>query len=176
MKLAMLMLTLLLVPLAAAEEITVNPQYAAWAKFKPNTRVVVKGDLVVGDRRSTIETTFTLREVKAEQITLDVATRNTINDKTQEQPAKQQIISARIDGSYNVRKKAETESIDAMGKSLACDVYQFQTDEAGGKADITLWLHASVPGPVKTDVQLTLPQQIVRRTMLVQSVNTSQVR
>lgn len=55
-----------------AREMIDNPQYESWVKFKVGTSITVENTYTQGDRTSTNESTFTLKEVTADKIYLDL--------------------------------------------------------------------------------------------------------
>ena len=67
-------------------------------------------------------------------------------------------------------KKLQPERVEALGKTILCDVYQLQVRQIEGDAQIKMWTNSQVPGTVKTQISVKSAAMNLSRELVVDQV------
>jgi hypothetical protein len=150
--LSLIVCCVLVAPTLAADK-TANPRFTHWAKFKPGSKNLSKGTMTVGTHTMDVEVTTTLKELKADQLTLETSTVMIMGQMRNPGHARIETVKAELTaeevGKFKL-EKAGSETIDALGKKIACDIYKLTVPEAQGDVTMTFWANSEIPGAVKT--------------------------
>jgi len=157
-------LVLAMVSTSRADQVD-NPHYQVWANFKAGSSRTWTGTVLVGPVHIRIEMTATLREVTPDHVTIETRTTTDFGQGPQ--------VGKPLRATEDAKMEAEEvkdlghETIQVMGRSFDCRVYQMKDDTVdgeerpwGGKAKV--WISSEVPGGVvKFDVnpQNTTPSE-----------------
>ena len=152
-----------------------NPQYVHWAKFNPGSRNISKGQLIAGEQKLVITATTVLKEVRPDQLTLEITTQ--VSAATGHSPPATTKIEAvkaqsapELDEASVQIKKLQPERVEALGKTILCDVYQLQVRQIEGDAQIKMWTNSQVPGTVKTQISVKSAAMNLSRELVVDQV------
>ncbi len=131
-----------------------NPQYAAWARFKPGASVTLVSDTDAGGMGHVhLEVTQLLKAVTPDAVTLVHANKMTLNGKPQAGgPVTVQTIAARV--ATGAMRPIGTADVTAMGRAFTCHVYEATLPAPGGATHSTAYMNDGVPGGV---VKLVTP-------------------
>ena len=143
----------------AADDVA-NPQYAAWAKFKPGSSATLSCDMKVGPNAIDIhiEMTKTLVEVAADSLIVESSTKSKAMGHESNTPATKQTVKATAPAKDV--KETGTADVMAAGKTYTCKVLELTGDAAaanasrpGGRpaaanAKATIYVNHDVPGGV----------------------------
>jgi hypothetical protein len=140
---------------AGADQVD-NPHYQVWANFKPGSSRVWTGTIQVGPVHIRVVMTATLREVTPEHVVIETRTTTDFGQGPRGGRPLREIADAKIEAEEV--KDLGDETIQAMGRSFNCKVYQMKDDTVdgqerpwGGKGKF--WVSSEVPGGVvKIDV------------------------
>jgi hypothetical protein len=149
---------------ARADQVN-NPHYDVWAKFKAGSSRTWTGTVLVGPLQIRVQMTATLREVTPDHVTIETRTTTDFGQGPHVGKPLRDTEDAKIEAEEV--KDLGQETIQVMGRSFNCHVYQMKDDTVdgqerpwGGKAKI--WVSPEVPGGVvKIDVnpQNTTPSE-----------------
>jgi hypothetical protein len=145
---------------ARAADAVENPKYHAWSKFKAGSNETLAADVEAGPQKMHVEVTRTLVSITADEAVVESKTKIDIMGHSHESPGRQETIKATSDKEEVTQTGEET--IDAMGKTFKCKVYESKgkTDApaapagpgaAAGNPDGpkgTVWASDDVPGGV----------------------------
>jgi hypothetical protein len=167
---------------AAAEEMVENPQYQSWARHKPGTNVVMQMTTVAQGQNMNMEITQTLKDVKPDQLTVEVVNKMDMMGQKHEMPAQTVTVMAKVPkseadvnklpaGVKGTAKEAANETVTVAGKTYDCKVTEFSGEAQGTKSKGKVWRHDDVPGMVlKTEMNFE-GAQTGNMTMQVVAVN-----
>ncbi|HEY1923203.1 MAG TPA: hypothetical protein VGG44_10685 [Tepidisphaeraceae bacterium] len=133
-----------------------NPHYQVWAKFKPGSSRAWTGSMRAGPVLIHIQMTSTLREVTPDHVVVETRTTTDFGQGPHAGRSLRETVDAKIEAEEV--KDLGHETIQVMGRSFDCTVYQMKDDTVdgkerpwGGKAKI--WVSPEVPGGVvKMDI------------------------
>jgi hypothetical protein len=133
-----------------------NPHYQVWARFKPGSSRVWTGTVQVGPLRIQVRMVSTLEEVTPDHVTIETRTTTDFGQGSHTGKPVRETQDARIEDEEI--KDLGRQTVQAMGRSFDCRVYQMKDDTVngmerpwGGKAKV--WISPEVPGGVvKFDV------------------------
>lgn len=139
-------MSILLLAALLVQDTVENPEYRAWASFKPEDWVLIKGE--TGPVIILNETLYRLVSVDKDQAVVG------INRSTQELGQAPQVerreirIAARIPKAENwmdaaARSGGGTEELEVDGRKLACEWSEWVVDKGVSRK---VWFHKSVPG------------------------------
>ena len=139
----------------AAEQIE-NPQYKAWAKYKPGTTVTLKTETDMGGNKADMETTTTLSDLTAEKAVVETKMTMVAAGQKMEMPANKMDIPAKIDKVVDVAAtmpdapkadvKESTETLDIAGQKIKCKCVETKTTKDGTTSVAKVWTSEEVPG------------------------------
>jgi hypothetical protein len=133
-----------------------NPHYQVWAKFKAGSSRVWTGTIQVGPVHIQVVMTSTLREVTPEHVVIETRTTTDFGQGAHAGKPLKETEDAKIEAE-EVKNLGE-ETIQVMGRSFDCTVYQMKDDTVDGKerpwgGKGKFWVSPEVPGGVvKIDV------------------------
>jgi hypothetical protein len=114
---------------AKADDAAPNLKYTAWAKYKPGSTETIAGDIDSPAGKMHLEMVRTLISVTDDQVVVETKTKMDMGGQTRESPAVKETIKAT--GDKDEIKQTGEESVDAMGKTFKCKVYEAaKTDSA----------------------------------------------
>lgn len=164
-------------PTLAAEE--PNPVYQEWSSFKPGSFVTYMMTTETAGVKTETELTYTLKEVTAEKIVLEVKTiTNTMGMKI-ETPAEDVEFPAtgesggvmgedmgphvsEVVAEGTVIEEGVEEEVEINGKKIMAMRTKVETESAGSKAIVTAWHSDEIPGQIVRS--LTEVQEMVAVT------------
>ena len=132
--------------LVPAQERVENPEYKAWASFKPGS--YVKYREIREGKTLPVETelTLTLLELTGEKAVLEVHTVRSVGDNKAEMPSENRSIPATIQsGELPVPDKEGIEEIQVAGKELMCSWVEYRVKK---DTRVRIWAASYVPGGV----------------------------
>jgi hypothetical protein len=137
-----------------------SPQYAAWAKFKPDSSSTLSADMKMGPNTVHVETTTTLKSVTPEKVEVQSAGKMSFMGHDNETPVQTRTIAAKE--AKQDKKDLGEQDVAAMGKTFKCKVYEITGANAGAPsahggagadAKATIYVSDDVPGGlVKMDI------------------------
>lgn len=138
---------------AFAEQID-NPQYTAWAKFKPGTSVTTQMQSDMGGSKTEIETTMTLVEINADKAVVENKSTMNMAGQKMDMPAQKTDVPAKIDKpatppggeAPKADVKESSEDVDVAGKKVTCKVVEAKTTANGMNMQSKTWTSDEVPG------------------------------
>jgi hypothetical protein len=139
---------------SAADQID-NPQYTAWAKFKPGTSVTTKMVSDAAGQKTEMEITTTLVEVTAAKLVLEAKTSMSAGGQKMEMPAQKTDVAAKVDKPAAVavapdapkgEVKESTDEVEVMGKKVKCKVMETKTTANGMNINSKTWTSDEIPG------------------------------
>jgi hypothetical protein len=143
-------LLLMIAPASRADQVN-NPHYDVWAKFKAGSNRTWTGTVQAGPLKVHVQMTSTLREVTPDHVTIE--TRTTIDFGQGPHAGKplRETEDARIEAEEV--KNLGQETVQVMGRSFDCTVYQMKDDSVDGKerpwgGKAKMWVSPEVPGGV----------------------------
>jgi len=145
--------------LARAEDLVANPQYAAWAKFKPGTMITMKMATTAGPQNMNMQIVQTLKEVTPDKASVDVATKMDMGGQTRDMPAQTVNVDAKVTkdkaaqaemppGMKGDVKQLGNEDVTVGGKTYTTKVSEFSGEQQGMKVKGKAWRSDEVPGGV----------------------------
>jgi hypothetical protein len=125
-----------------------NPQYKAWASFKPGSWVKHKTEMEgPGGQKVEMEMTATLVEVTPEKLVLDRKQTMTFGGRTMDLPVRKEEVEAKVDPAKTKIKQTEKEEeVTVAGKTLKCRVWESEMEQNGQKMTGTAWISPEIPG------------------------------
>jgi hypothetical protein len=143
---------------ARAEEMVANPQYTAWAKFKPGTMITMKM-ATTGAQALNMQIVQTLKEVTPEKAAVDVATKMDMGGQTRDMPTQTVSVDAKVTkdkaaqaemppGMKGDVKQLADEDVTVGGKTYKAKVSEFSGEQQGMKVKGKAWRSDEVPGGV----------------------------
>jgi hypothetical protein len=149
-------------PMRAADDET-GLRYKAWAKFKPGSSATLAADISFNANQNNVtahmEMTRTLKSVTDDQVEIEVVTKMDVMGHSQTSPPRIENIKA--DESSKDVKELDKQSVDAMGKTFSCKVYELSGDQASsvaptgpgahpnpGSGKATIYANEDVPGGI----------------------------
>jgi hypothetical protein len=134
-----------------AAQVKENPEYAAWAKFKPGSTAVTVTELEGGGNKMTTERTSKLVEVSPDKLVLEVTSTVTAAGQTSTPTPRRQEVPAKKEETI-ATKDLPDEEVEAAGKKIKCKVREGTTmsGPANSKVEMKGKLYSSdtVPGGV----------------------------
>jgi hypothetical protein len=128
-----------------AQETVENPEYKAWASFKPGSYVTLND---VQDSTSIAlgtETTLSLLDLNADRALLEVKTRTSFDADIEDLPPREREIPAFVPrGQLKTPSKDGIEEISVRGRKFLCH----WVEEENEKGRIRTWNTVGVPGGV----------------------------
>jgi len=141
------------VPGVARGEEVDNPQYQAWAKYKPGSTRTLAGELGKGSGLS-MEMTSTLKDVTPEHATLSTKTTVNMMGQSRQRPEVEQPVAARMQP-RDISAAGE-EDVEAAGKTYKCRVFDVRSESSGranaaptsqpAPSTARIWVSSDVPG------------------------------
>jgi hypothetical protein len=137
------MLTLALALLAQEVD---NPDYAAWARFRPGSTVTVRIEIEASGGKSVTEATSTLKSVDAKEAVVEVKGFTEALGRREEIAAREERVPAKVRRPAPSKAEEADEEIEVAGKKLACRRITV-TDQQGALATATVtWTSDQIPG------------------------------
>jgi hypothetical protein len=144
---------------APAQALVDNPQYTSWSKHKPGTSVTMKMTTNMGPQNMTMNLVQTLKEVNADQATIEVKSEMDMGGNKQQMPAQTVPIKAKVTpqeakyGQLPAGVKADVkevgnETLTVGGKTYDCKVSEVTGEAEGMKTAGKVWRNDDVPGQV----------------------------
>ena len=143
----------------AAAAQAANLTYDSWAKHKPGTMVVMAGTTEAGAMKSEMEQTFTLKEVTAEKVVLEMKNSMMVMGNKTEMPAQTMEIPAGAPAAAaapatppampgGAAAKTSEETVTVAGTEYKATCTESTIDQGGNKTVSKVWTSADVPGNV----------------------------
>jgi len=137
-----------------------NPRYKAWASFKKGSSRTLDATIQAGPVQVQTSMQSTLTDVTDDMVTVQTQSTSTYAGQTRQSPPHNQTIAAKVD-QKDIKDDGE-ESIDAMGKTFKCKVYEASAAAAGASnsaiGQVKFWTSDDVPGGiVKMAVNVPTP-------------------
>ncbi len=154
--------------LSFVQEKVENPQYKAWASFKPGSWVKHKMEMEgPGGQKMEMEVTATLTEVTPEKLVLDRKQTMTVGGRTMDLPGKKEEVEAKVEkgkaGTVKITEKEE--EITVAGKKLTCKLAEMEMEQNNQKMTGKSWIHPDIPGGMAqgefSSPQLPKPMKMV---------------
>jgi len=131
-----------------------NPGYQSWAKFKPGTLVKYSSDTNAMGNQTSMEMTQTLKDINADNATVEVKMTMVMAGNKTDMPATTQMVPAKIKKvDPNAAQTADapktetsTEDVQAAGKTFSCKKTTITSDANGMTTKATTWTCDDVPG------------------------------
>jgi hypothetical protein len=139
---------------ARADQID-NPQYKAWAKFKPGTTVTRNMHSESNGMAHDIKLITKLDSITDQEAVIENSAVVSINGKDFTPPARKDTIEAKIDNDPAKiaaqhmpppDAKFTEEEVTAGGKTYKAKVFETDTKERGGTRHTKVWFSDDVPG------------------------------
>jgi uncharacterized Zn-binding protein involved in type VI secretion len=147
-------------PLVEKPQMVDNPAYQSWAKFKAGSFATLTSTTTQDELVSTnTKITYTLKEVTAEKVVVEVKTVTVTDEEETELPAETVEYPAKIAKPQEVpgtKTVAEgTKAITVNGKEIATKCVKTETTQDGVTVTTTVWTSESVPGGMVKSVTET---------------------
>jgi hypothetical protein len=139
-----------------------NPRYKAWASFKKGSSRTLDATIQAGPVQVQTSMQSTLTDVTDDMITVQTQSTSTYAGQTRQSPPHDQTIAAKVD--EKELKDDGEESVDAMGKTFKCKVYEASAASMGAangakaQGQVKFWTSEGVPGGiVKMTINVPTP-------------------
>ncbi|MGD0460852.1 MAG: hypothetical protein ABSB74_00020 [Tepidisphaeraceae bacterium] len=128
-----------------------NPHYDVWARFKAGSSRTWTGTVQAGSLHIRVQMTSTLSEVTADHVTIETRTTTDFGHGPHTGKPLRDTQDAKIEA-QDVKDLGE-QTVQAMGRSFNCRVYQMMDDTVDGKerpwgGKAMVWVCSEVPGGV----------------------------
>jgi len=147
---------------AAGQETVENPEYAAWAKFKPGTALTVKVVSAAANTTTEVLLTNTLVQVGADKLVIETAVTTKAGGMEFKQPAMKRDVPKTVTLPAGVKKdempapgkkppgtvEEGTETIKVGGAEYKTKWYRIKSNTNGVEVEGRTWMSDEVPGMV----------------------------
>jgi hypothetical protein len=131
-----------------------NPAYQSWAKFKAGTLVKYSTDTNAMGNTTSMEMTQTLKDINADNATVEVKMSMVMGGNKTDMPATTQMVPAKIkkvdptvaQTADAPKTETSTEDVQAAGKTFSCKKTSVTTDANGMTTKATTWTCDDIPG------------------------------
>jgi uncharacterized protein YodC (DUF2158 family) len=147
-----------------------NPGYASWAKFKPDTKVVMKSSFEFNGMKFESKTSTKLVEVKDDKLVVEDEVTSVVDGKESKLPASKRDVPKQLDaappgldpktGKPTGTTDEGKEKLKIGGTEYECKWYKFKTKQKGfggeeEEIEGQVWMSDDLPGKVaKSNVKL----------------------